>query len=53
MDEPPFFPRNTRRKKGSRTGSAVLSYGLGRSRAVVVCSVHLPGGKKIFQVGKL
>lgn len=46
MDEPPVFSLNTRRKVGSRTGSAVLSYGLGRSRDLVVCPVHLPGGKK-------
>lgn len=34
MDEPPLFSWNSRRKVGSRTGSAVLSYSLGRSRAL-------------------
>lgn len=34
MDEPPLFSWNSRRKVGSRTGSAVLSYSLGTSRAL-------------------
>lgn len=48
----PLFLRDARRKEGSRTGSAVLSYSLWRSRALVALCVHLPGGKKLFLVGK-
>lgn len=50
--------RGARRKEGSRTGSAVLNYSLGRSRALVaVCSPpwrkkHISGWKVLTGFGK-
>lgn len=37
--------QDARREESSRTGSAVLNYRLGRSRALFAAFIHLPGGK--------